>query len=181
MKKIVYSFTIILSCIILFIIFTTGKYENINNKNEAKHKTEIITPDYITNNKLDEVTATIYVSDIESGSIVDKTVKVKELTYEAIFEELKNEKIIVSDTTLNSFTTYENQENELVGVLNLSKEFYNFNLGSGFESMMLDSIAKTYIENFNLDKFKILIDDKEYESGHILFEENDYFTKDSIE
>ena len=181
MKKIVSLFAIIFSCIILFIVFNNNKYENINNEKESKHKTEIITPDYITNNEKDEVTATIYVSDVESGSIVDKTVKVKELTYESIFEELKNEKIIVSDTTLNSFTTYTNQENELIGVLNLSKEFYNFNLGSGFESMMLDSIAKTYIENFNLDKFKILIDDKEYESGHILFEENDYFTKGSIE
>lgn len=181
MRKIVYSLAIIFSCTIIFIAFGNDTFKDIINKENSKHKVEIITPDYITNNKKDEISATIYVSDVESGSIVDKTVKVKDLTYESIFEELKNEKIIVSDTTLNSFTTYENSEKELIGVLNLSKEFYNFNLGSGFESMMLDSIAKTYIENFNLDKFKILIDDNEYESGHILFEENDYFTRDSIE
>ena len=47
--------------------------------------------------------------------------------------------------------------------------------------MMLNSIAKTYIENFDLDKFKILVEDEEYESGHILIEKDEYFTKDSLE
>ena len=46
---------------------------------------------------------------------------------------------------------------------------------------MLNSIAKTYIVNFELDKFKILIEGNEYESGHVSFRENEYFTLDSID
>lgn len=171
----------ILSCMLIFLGCSSdsSKKDIVNND---KSNLEVISPDYITSSNDDssEVFASIYISDIESDSIVNKKVKVNEITSTSIFEELKNENIIVSDTNLNSFNTYKNQDEELIGVLNLSKEFYNSNLGSGFESMMLNSIAKTYMENFNLDKFKILIDDEEYESGHILIQKDEYFTKDSL-
>lgn len=182
MKKFILLFTISF-CFIYLLTGCSDKESPLEKENESSSSLEVITPDYITNDDSEssEVFATIYVSDIESDSIVNKKVKINELTSQAIFEELKNEKIIVSDVSINSFETFENQENELVGVLNLSKEFYNFNLGSGYESLMLNSIAKTYIENFDLDKFKILVDNKEYESGHILMEKDEYFTKDSIE
>ncbi|MGL5327909.1 MAG: GerMN domain-containing protein [Peptostreptococcaceae bacterium] len=182
MKKFMLLF-ILLTSSILFL--TACSEKDSSQSNDDNSSLEVITPDFITNNNDDndssEVFATIYISDIESDSIVNKKVKVSELSYQAIFEELKNEKIIVSNATINSFDTYENEKNELIGVLNLSKEFYNFNLGSSYESLMLSSIAKTFIENFNLDKFKILIDDEEYESGHILMEKDEYFTKDSTQ
>ncbi|MGL5694707.1 MAG: GerMN domain-containing protein [Peptostreptococcaceae bacterium] len=182
MKKFMLLFAS-LFCFIILLTACSNKESSLENDKDTASSLEVITPDYITgdNNQDSEVLATIYVSDIESDSIVNKKVKINKLTSDAIFTELKNENIIVSNTSINSFETFENQEKELVGVLNLSKEFYNFNLGSGYESLMLNSIAKTYIENFNLDKFKILVDNEEYESGHILIEKDEYFTKDSIE
>lgn len=179
MKKSIYFLIMLFSCMLLFSACSnTSSNENKDNGNSNEKISS--TEDSTDNKNESDVVATIYVSDFNSDSIIDKKVKVKEITADTIFEELKNEDIIVSDTTLKDFTTYENQDEKLVGVLNVSKEFYNFNLGSGFESMMLDSIAKTYIENFNLDKFKILVNDEEYESGHILMEKDDYFTKDSL-
>ena len=168
------------SCILLVSgCSSTSSDENKDNNNS---KGEISSTNDSNNTDEDSnVTATIYVSDFESDSIVNKEVKLKEITANTIFDELKSEDIVVSDATIKDFTTYESQDNKTIGVLNLSKEFYNFNLGAGFESMMLNSIAKTYIENFDLDKFKILVEDEEYESGHILIEKDEYFTKDSLE
>lgn len=128
----------------------------------------------------DKSIATIYTSDSQAENIIGKEVKIKELTPDSLFDELKTLKVIPVDTKLNSFNTY-NKGDEAVGVADFSQEFYNFNLGSSGESLMLNSIAKTYIKNFNLDKFKILVDGEEYESGHILFEKDDYFTLDSID
>ncbi|SCH02813.1 MULTISPECIES: GerMN domain-containing protein [unclassified Romboutsia] len=188
MKKYTCSFILIFSCMLLFCACSKDKASTetttTNDSTENKSSSlEVISPDYITSNNEDssEVFANIYVSDIDSDSIVNKKVKVNEISSESILEELKNEDVVTSNTSVKSFSTFEDQEDNLVGVLNLSKEFYNFNLGSGFESMMLNSVAKTYIENFNLDKFKILVDDEEYESGHILMDKDEYFTKDSLE
>ena len=166
MKKSIYFFIMLFSCILLVSgCSNTSSDENKDNNNSKGEISSTNDP-----NDTDEdsnVTATIYVSDFESDSIVNKEVKLKEITANTIFDELKIEDIVVSDATVKDFTTYEGQDNKTIGVLNLSKEFYNFNLGAGFESMMLNSIAKTYIENFDLDKFKILVEGEEYESGHI--------------
>lgn len=180
MKKFIYFFMMLFSCILL--ISGCSNTSHDENKDKDKSKLEISSTDDSNNTDEDSsVTATIYVSDFESESIVDKEVKLKEVTANTIFDELKNEDIVVSDANVKDFTKYESPDNKTIGVLNLSEEFYNFNLGAGFESMMLNSIAKTYIENFDLDKFKILVEGEEYESGHILVEKDQYFTKDSIE
>ncbi len=194
MKKYIYTFIMILSFMFTLCAYSSIKDTADNSSDTAtstettsskgnSNTVEVITPDYITKESEDssEVFANIYVSDIDSDSIVNKKVKVNEISSESILEELKNEDVVTSNTSVKSFSTFEDQEDNVVGVLNLSKEFYNFNLGSSFESMMLNSVAKTYIENFNLDKFKILVDDEEYESGHILIDKDEYFTKDSLE
>ncbi|MGL5312695.1 MAG: GerMN domain-containing protein [Peptostreptococcaceae bacterium] len=132
------------------------------------------------NSSQENVVATIYTSDFQAESLLDNEVTLKELTPDSLFNELKTLNVIPTDTKLNTFNT-SNKDNTVIGVADFSEEFYNFNLGSSGEVLMLNSIAKTYIKNFNLDKFKILVDGEEYESGHILFEKNDYFTLDSID
>ncbi|MGL5348356.1 MAG: GerMN domain-containing protein [Peptostreptococcaceae bacterium] len=129
--------------------------------------------------KAEKVTATIYISDSQGENLIDKEVNIKEVAANSLFNELKFHNVIPKDTKLNSFDKFiDNNEN--IGIINFSKEFYDFNLGSSGEVLMLNSIAKTYLENLNLDKFKILVDGEEYQSGHILYEKEDYFTLDSI-
>ena len=39
---------------------------------------------------------------------------------------------------------------------------------------MLDSVARTYIKNMNVEQIKITVYGSNYESGHIVLEEGDY-------
>ncbi len=126
------------------------------------------------------LSAKIYIPNIEDECLTSQDLIINELTPNVLFNELKNNNVITKNTNLISFDTYT-KDNQNIGVINFSKEFYNFNLGSYGELLMLNSIAKTYIVNFNLDKFKILIEGNEYESGHISFRENEYFTLDFID
>lgn len=126
------------------------------------------------------LSAKIYIPNIEDECLTSQDLIINQLTPNVLFNELKNNNIITKNTNLISFDTYT-KDNQNIGVINFSKEFYNFNLGSYGELLMLNSIAKTYIVNFNLDKFKILIEGNEYESGHISFRENEYFTLDFID
>ena len=126
------------------------------------------------------LSAKIYIPNIEDECLTSQDLIINKLTPNVLFNELKNNNVITKNTNLISFDTYT-KDNQNIGVINFSKEFYTFNLGSYGELLMLNSIAKTYIVNFNLDKFKILIDGNEYESGHVSFRENEYFTLDFID
>jgi hypothetical protein len=128
----------------------------------------------------DEVIATIYMSDEECLELIDKEVIVDGISADTILTQLKNLNVVSKETKINSFATLSSDDNNTIGIIDFSSDFYDFNLGSGFESMMLDSVARTYIENFNLSKLKILVDGDEYQSGHILFGEDDYFTIDDF-
>ena len=126
------------------------------------------------------LSAKIYIPNIEDECLTSQDLIINKLTPNVLFNELKNNNVITKNTNLISFDTYT-KDNQNIGVINFSKEFYTFNLGSYGELLMLNSIAKTYIVNFELDKFKILIEGNEYESGHVSFRENEYFTLDSID
>ena len=126
------------------------------------------------------LSAKIYIPNIEDECLTSQDLIINKLTPNVLFNELKNNNVITKNTNLISFDTYT-KDNQNIGVINFSKEFYDFNLGSYGELLMLNSIAKTYIVNYNLDKFKILIEENEYESGHISFRENEYFTLDFID
>lgn len=126
------------------------------------------------------LSAKIYIPNIEDECLTSQNLIINQLTPNVLFNELKNNNVITKNTNLISFDTYT-KDNQNIGVINFSKEFYNFNLGSYGELLMLNSIAKTYIVNFNLDKFKILIEGNEYESGHISFNKDEYFTLDFID
>lgn len=168
MKRFIFIFFIIttLSISLIGCSSTFDSDQSLSSSNSEKS---------LNNNIL----ATIYTSDYSSESITNKEINLNELNANSLFDELKNQNVISKNTVLNSYDSYK-KNNKLIGIIDFSKEFYDFNLGSSGESLMLNSIAKTYIENFKLDKFKILIDGNEYESGHILFEKDDFFTKDDI-
>ncbi len=129
----------------------------------------------IDTSSTDSVTATIYMSDSQVEKLVSKQVTLDKVSYQSLFSELINNNVIPENCTIKDFSISNN-----VGFINFSKEFYNSNLGSSAEILMLDSIAKTYLTNLKLDKFKLLVDGREYESGHIILEKDDYFTLENI-
>lgn len=166
----------------LCLTFMIGCTKSSNDEQEINYITmdSFNENEQSTTNSEDGLTTTIYISDENDLGLIEKKVTVSSISAEDILEQLKACQSIPTSTQINSFKTYKSDDNLTIGVLDFSKDFYEFNLGSGFESMMLDSIAKTYIENFELDKFKILVDGYEYQSGHILFEEDDYYTPKSF-
>ena len=58
-----------------------------------------------------------------------------------------------------------------VGTLDLSKVPSS---GTAGETLMLMSIGNTFTENFELEKLKLLVDGKNYSSGHIEQGDDDY-------
>lgn len=177
MKKILFT---ALSCTLCFSLMI-GCTKSSDDEKEVNYITmESFNENDEGNTTEEGLVATIYTADEEALNLIDKKVNVESITADTILEKLITCNVIPEDTKVISFKTYTSNDNLEVGVLDFSEEFYNFNLGSGFESMMLDSVAKTYIENFELDKLKILVDGMEYQSGHILFEEEDFFTLEDL-
>ncbi|MEF9992235.1 MAG: GerMN domain-containing protein [Romboutsia sp.] len=168
MKKIIFVFIPFLLCLFL----SLGCTSSIDEPSDDNYG-EIAVGN-------EGIIATIFMTNDNGDDLVNKNVLVKNLDENSLLEELKDCNIVVKETNLINFNTYTTDDDLNVGVANFSKEFYDFNLGSSYESMMLNSVAKTYMDNFKLDKFKILVDGNEYQSGHILFNENDYFTLDSL-
>jgi hypothetical protein len=166
---------------LLFFIITTLSIYLIgcSSTSNSIGATEPSKSEAFSKNNEDGILATIYTSDSSAENIIDKEVTLKELNATSLFNELKNQNIISKNTSLNNYDSYK-KNSQIIGVIDFSEEFYDFNLGSSGESLMLNSIARTYIDNLKLDKFKILVNGNEYESGHILFEKDDFFTKDDI-
>lgn len=151
---------------------------NNSNKDSKDYDNKTLTENNIK--EKDDIVAIIYIADSEAENLLDKEVILNELSAKSIFSQLKSNDVISKDTKLNRFKISKSKNGQITGIIDFSEEFYEFNLGSSYEMMMLDSIAKTYIKNFNLDKFKIQVAGENYESGHILLEDNDYFTLDSF-
>lgn len=79
---------------------------------------------------------------------------------------------IAQNTKVNKFS----EISEGVYNLDLSKEFYSLSFGTSAEGLILDSIGNSFIENFSIKKLKLTVEGTNYESGHILMEDNDYLT-----
>ena len=81
--------------------------------------------------------------------------------------------VVSTNTKINSL--YLNDEERRVHV-DFSKEFVSeMNAGSYFESMILQSITNTLGNYYGVEEVIITVEDKPYESGHILMGENEPF------
>lgn len=79
---------------------------------------------------------------------------------------------IPESTKINSITKKDD-----MAILDLSENFVtDSNVGSGVETNILQSITNTVGEALDVDKVKILLDGKPYASGHILMNEDEFFT-----
>jgi len=94
--------------------------------------------------------------------------------YKAVGTE-KNSNILSANTKINSL--YLNDDGMVY--IDLSKEFVTeMNAGSEFEAMILQSVTNTFGDFYGETRVMLTVDDKTYESGHILLDENEYLKVD---
>lgn len=80
-------------------------------------------------------------------------------------------KVFSTNTKINSL--YLNKDNMVY--IDLNKDFVTeMNAGSGYESMILQSIANTFGKYYNSEKVILTIDNNPYESGHIVMKKGEY-------
>lgn len=121
----------------------------------------------------------VYSYDLEKESLVPNNITIKNDTPNkddvplVVFDSLKTLGVIPKDAKMNSFEI-SNVENVDTGLLDIDSKFINSNLGSGAESLMLDAVAKSFMENFNVDQIQLTVDGKDYESGHIYLGKGDF-------
>lgn len=128
--------------------------------------------------KVDQ-TVKFYYPEYNKNLIVYKKVKLSLKTNEQVkdyFEKYFKEKpeadasaVISKKTKINKL--YLNREENKV-YADFSKYLIkDMNLGSGPETMMLQAIADTLGDYYNVDKVYITVDGKSYESGHVIVDE----------
>lgn len=118
----------------------------------------------VNDNKLFEATKEI------SFKTNDITKQKLELAYKEP-APVNTSKVFSPNTKINSL--YLNQDN--VVYLDLNSAFLTeMNAGSGYESMILQSLANTFGKYYGSDKVNLTIDNELYESGHILLKKGEY-------
>lgn len=79
--------------------------------------------------------------------------------------------VLTPNTKINFL--YLNEDGKVY--VDLSSDFIKeMNAGSGYEGMMLQSIANTFGNYYNASKVVLTIDNKLYESGHFAFKKGEY-------
>lgn len=107
----------------------------------------------------------------EEATGLEKTmdaVEGEELTAQAVVDKLIEFGILDEGTTVISFDIKEN-----VGTLDLSQVPSS---GTTGETLMLTALGNTFIENYELEQLKLLVNGENYSSGHIEHGDEDYLT-----
>ena len=156
---------------------TSGNINVIPNENQYNHKIEYIEDDKendieITDEIEENREVVLYIpnSDVDDLNKVISSIPNNTDTAQYIIDTLIEKGFIAPNTKVNKF----NKISDDIYQLDLSKEFYNSNLGSSAEILLLDSIGKSFTETFDIDKVKLTIDDMKYTSGHIEMQDTDY-------
>lgn len=108
----------------------------------------------------------IYKGNQDASGLLEETVKMEEITPERLVNELKRVGILDEDAQLFGFELDGKQ-----ATLNLSTVP---TYGTAGESITLGAIGNTFIKAYNLDRLRLLVDGKNYSSGHIEFSDDDY-------
>ena len=111
-----------------------------------------------------------------SKNISFNTNDITKLKFEKVFKESvanKLERVLSPNVKINSL--YLGKDN--IVYVDFSKEFVSqMNAGSGYELMILQSITNTLGEYYGVNKVYITIENKPYESGHILMKKGETFS-----
>lgn len=159
----------------------TPKKETKSNTNVEQPKEENNAEKEVPNKKATSTpkeenktqSAIIYSFDVDQTDLIENKVDLSKVDENTLFEELQKLKVVPEPAKLNSFTT-KDIDGVKTGILDVNSDFTKSNLGSDAETLMLDSVARTYIKNMNVEQIKLTVDGANYESGHIVLEEGDY-------
>ena len=129
---------------------------------------------------------TFYYPNIDDEKLYYRTKEISfytnDLTKKALENEYKDSinnnfgKVFSKNTKINSL--YLNKDNNVY--IDLNQAFVSeMNAGSQYEAMLLQSIANTFGQYYNAEKVYLTIDNKLYESGHILMEKGEFLKVDT--
>lgn len=160
-------------------------------KNVGLIKTEYKSGDFIVTSTLEKIISnspliqevTFYYPDINNDKLVQKreslSFNTNDITKLKFEEYLKNSpasnlgKLISKNTKIKSL--YLNKDNMVY--VDFSKELVSeMNAGSGYESMILQSITNTLGNYYGVKKVYITVEGQPYSSGHILMKKGEAFT-----
>ena len=108
----------------------------------------------------------VYSSNEDATGLNQAMDAVDELTAQSLVDKLIEYGVLEEGTEVLNFDTKDG-----IGTLDLSKVPSS---GTSGELLMLTAIGNTFTENFELDKLKLLVNGKNYSSGHIEHGDNDY-------
>lgn len=145
------------------------------NSNENSDEKEVPNKKSASTPKEEKKTesAVIYSFDVDKTDLIENKVDLEKIDENTLFAELQNLKVVPESAKLNSFTT-KDIDGVKTGILDVNSDFTKSNLGSDAEALMLDSVARTYIKNMNVEQIELTVDGANYESGHIVLEDGDY-------
>ncbi len=127
----------------------------------------------------------IYSGNDDATGLVVNMEGIEELDAQHIVDLLATAGVLEEGTVVNSFEVEggekagpgvevtEGAGGERIGTLDLSKVPES---GTAGEQVILGSIGNTFIESFELDKLKLLVNGENYSSGHIEHGDEDYLT-----
>lgn len=138
----------------------TSTLSNIENNVPFTQNVSLFYPD-IDGEHLNTIDVPVsFNTNEEPKDIIGKTIK-----------DLSVYNIFSPNTKINELY-YNSKDNSVY--LDLSKEFVQeMNAGAGFEGKILTSIANTLGTYYNVQNIYLTIDEKPYESGHILLKEGE--------
>jgi hypothetical protein len=138
----------------------------------------------VTKNKPYSRLMTFYVTNSDAKllrvnkEVTFKTNSITRIVLQDVYKTVgteKNSNILSANTKINSL--YLNDDGMVY--IDLSKEFVTeMNAGSEFEAMILQSVTNTFGDFYGETRVMLTVDDKTYESGHILLDEDEYLKVD---
>lgn len=147
------------------------------NDNEDKDKESKERKSEDKNSQTDKKTVeiTYYTYDINSEELTEHKKKVDDLSVGNIIKELIKENVLQEGTDVNK-AKVEEIDGVRTLTVDVNGKFVNSQLGSTAESLMLQSFTNSVIKTFKVKQVKLTVDGKNYSSGHIYIEDNEYLT-----
>ena len=162
---------------------TLNQDEEQNDEEDLKDKEDTDGTDHVTDGEedadnsaaqedTDKIEVTIYYGNGASQELNTEIIRMDELSAENLVDALIRHNIISLGTKVNSF-----EEQDIDGVktlsLDLSKTFREYlrTMTKEGESVILSSVAATFLEAYDAEGIVITIDGDTLETGHAVYEE----------
>ena len=122
----------------------------------------------------------IYFLDMNNEKLLTKPFNLKISTNEDVNEKIlsamKENNLVTNSAKINKFEVDRSDIQKQIINIDFNSGFVDLTkLGANGEALTLQAIINTFGHIYGVDKIKLTVDGKNYESGHILMESGDYF------